>query len=233
MKKILAGVLAAASMLSVSAVAFAADNETNLTTGAHTYEVTAAFSAGTVDVTLPTELDGSIFFNPYGSPVKTGSVSNTGAVASPVYTIKNNDGTDGIKVMVTPSVVTATGLTVVDPRATNANITNYNPLVTYDKNGDPVDAAKQAKNIAVWVSADTTQAGAVVSSFDGDKCVPFILKNTASYKLLELAASASGYFTLGGELNPQLPEGGAGVAWTEKEALKLKMVFKVMPKVTA
>lgn len=170
MKKILAGVLAAASMLSVSATAFADDPvpTTSAVQGAApaagiSYDVSADVSYGSVDCVLPaTSLlaKTSVVVNPYGAAVKTPDetdpdttiATNTNFIASPYYTIKNNDKESGLKVIATVSVKKATGLVIVDGKAkmpvgwdvakdksgtaidrAAEGYTTYNPLVSYDK----------------------------------------------------------------------------------------------------
>lgn len=156
-KKILAGVLAAASILSVSAVASAAETS-NFTGGANgpSYSITAPVDYGTVDVTVPAKMDG-VVVNPYHAAIKTGAankeVKNKNFVASPVFEIKNNATAagDAIEVWATTSVTKATGLVVVNADATmpegwdTATVSatdttlvhpagdNWNPLYTYDK----------------------------------------------------------------------------------------------------
>lgn len=158
-KKILAGILAAASILSVSATAFADSGEASsapATTKAYdpngaTYTVSAPVSYGTVEATVPIDLN-SIIINPYYAAVKTDDVKNKAFVASKVYEVKNNstDSSDGIKVMATTQVSKVTGLVVVDAdaempvgwdvatvSATDNTLVNdgqtWNKMYTYDK----------------------------------------------------------------------------------------------------
>ena len=133
-KKILASVLAAASILSISAVASATGGDTTPATESTingqasadgtSYDVSADVSLGTVNVTLPTaeafKGETAIVVNPYGAAVKSkdednNDIANTSFVASPAYAIKNNDKDGGLKVIATVSVKKATGLVIVDP----------------------------------------------------------------------------------------------------------------------
>ncbi|MDE6728058.1 MAG: hypothetical protein K2J80_09005 [Oscillospiraceae bacterium] len=151
-KKILAGILAAASILSVSATAFAADESAaateSTTSGAasangFSYDVSADVSLGSVNVTLPTAAafkgDTAVVVNPYGAAVKSkdaknNDVVNTSFIASPAYAVKNNDVDGGLKVIANVSVKKATGLVIVDGDATKP--TGWDEAV--DKAGDSV-----------------------------------------------------------------------------------------------
>ena len=151
-KKILASVLAAASILSISAVASATGGDTPATestingqasANGTSYDVSADVSLGTVNVTLPTaeafKGETAIVVNPYGAAVKSkdaknNDVINTSFVASPAYAVKNNDDEGGLKVIATVSVKKATGLVIVDGDAEKP--TGWDEAV--DKNGDSV-----------------------------------------------------------------------------------------------
>lgn len=143
-KKILAGILAAASILSVSAVASAEAAKPNNAT----YTVTAGVTEGEVDVTLPekTDIEKGIFLNPYKTAVKTDSNKNTSEIASKIFEITNNDAADPIKVMATVSVTKASGVVVKDMYAGSDSfkgadsvgagdaevVTDWNPLVDFN-----------------------------------------------------------------------------------------------------
>lgn len=156
-KKILAGILAAASILSISAVASADESTTSFKGGAQgpNYNITAPVSYGTVDVTVPTTME-SVIVNPYYAAVATKLAdSDTGAknknfIASKVYEVVNNKTDEGIEVYATTSVSKATSLVVVDAdatqpagwatatvSATDTTVVNagktWNMLYTYDK----------------------------------------------------------------------------------------------------
>ena len=279
-KKILASILAAASILSVSAAAFAEDEAESatkdITSGNLTYDVGAKVSLGTIDVTVPTKLDG-IILNPYGAGVKTTTADgkkavNKGAVASPVYEIKNNSTEDGILVMATTAVKKATGVVVIDadlldaenkpegwddavtvdpttkaPTSDKVNdgltwsaLTNYDKInlaakytdketkeVTTYVSGGGV-SAKQNKNFAVWLSSADAVADAPVADYDPEKCVKFAPKgNTTDTLIAEVAKGKSGFFTVNGALNPNLPK---DTEWDEtKEGLDLTIVLKILP----
>lgn len=148
-KKILASILAAASILSVSAVASAEEApKTQTFTGESqpdpngvSYGVDAIVSYGTVDCVLPAATvlaKNSVVVNPYGAAftttIKGTDVNNTNFIASPVYTINNNDTKNGLKVIANVSVKKATGLVIVDGKAKAPE----GWAVAVDKNGDSV-----------------------------------------------------------------------------------------------
>lgn len=197
-KKILAGVLAAASILSMSVVASAESSSAPATTKAYdpagaTYTITAPVSYGTVDATVPVDLN-SIVINPYLAAVKTDTVKNKAFVASKVYEVKNNatDTNDGIKVMATTQVSKATGLVVVDAdgtmpvgwdvatvSATDTTLVhpagdNWNPLYTYDK-----ITAKTDKT-----AGTTTYTGGALSTKQGNNVAINLVGNTDKTKVV-------------------------------------------------
>lgn len=286
-KKILSGVLAAASMLSFSVAASAAATPpatpaptTESYSGGKTYNVSAIVSYGTVDVTVPVALN-NVIINPYGAAVQTTladgttKIANRSAIASEVYTIKNNDATDGIKVMATVSVTKATGVVVKDMSLTAASVkgndavganvcdavANFNPLVdytaittvvdktdptnpvtTYSKGGDKAAASAQKKNIAVRVygiAGGDADAGTVLPTYKTNnttgavtKTAPknasvinFLPKGAVTDTLGKAEASQNVFFTLDGDLNPEL---GNDAAWGT-ENLTLSIVLKVLP----
>lgn len=158
-KKILAGILAAASILSVSAVASADDTAKTTTFAGDSqpgakgveYGVDAVVSYGSVDCVLPATsvlAKNSVVVNPYGAAVKAKDAgasvpANTSFIASPYYKIENNDADNGLKVIATVSVKKATGLVIVDGRQADP------PLgwdIAVDKTGTKIDREKEEVN---------------------------------------------------------------------------------------
>lgn len=265
-KKILAGVLAAASILSVSAVASAADDAK---VNNATYTVTAGVTEGEVDVTLPekTDIEKGIFLNPYKTAVKTDSNKNTSEIASKIFTVKNNDADDPIKVMATVSITKASGVVVKDMAAKSEDVKGadsvgadsadecevlsaWNPLVDYtaiktktvtndDKTktveyvsgGAKVEAAKQKKNVGLWLSGSTTKTAVINTTFDPEATtgqVGFLPKGTKTGELIaNVPATQDGYFAVNGAINPEF-EG----EWTMgKDTLGMTIIIKCMPTV--
>lgn len=287
MKKILAGVLAAASILSVSATAFA-DDTTQTFTGTSqppangvSYDVSADVSYGTVDCILPAAsvlAKSSVVVNPYGAAVKSEKkdatkLTNTSFIASPYYMVLNNDTEGGLKVIATASVKKATGLVIVDGKAkapdgwttvTGKNADDYNPLVSYDKlslkytdkektvidtenSKGGGESAKQAMNTAVWLvggtDTDVIALGEAKYADTSEDPVPaagdtfrvdLAAKGTTGGTLMWLGKAtntstpAEGYFTVMGDLNPNIDK--EGYSWG-KENLSLSIVLKLVPTV--
>lgn len=160
-KKILAGVLAAASILSMSAVASAATPTTkDIATEEYkkgtTYNVGIEVTYGEVSAEVPTTTDfGKAYLNPYNATVKTKITEGTGDaavttvvaknnsyVASGVYAIKNLDEEEGLLVTATTKITKATGVVIKNPSATApwgwAKVTgndagDWDYLTDYDK----------------------------------------------------------------------------------------------------
>lgn len=291
-KKILSGVLAAASMLSVSMAASAASTSSDASSstssaatsetysGGKTYNVSAKVDYGTVDVTVPVALN-NVIINPYGAAVKTEladgtKIGNRSAIASEVYTVHNNDATDGIKVMASVSVTKATGVVIKDMSLDKTSVKGYNtddtkgittgcaaldsfnPLVDYtaiktatDKDtkkvsyvsgGDVAASTAQKKNFAIRVygiaGADGDEA-TVLPTYKTDaktgvvtktapkntKVINFLPKGVTTDTLGTADASQNVFFTLDGDMNPEI---GADATWGT-EALSLSIVLKVLP----
>lgn len=130
MKKILAGVLAAASMLTVSATAFAleAPDKTKPITkpGEAEYEAGIGLMTAELDVELPGSM--KAFLNPYGAEVAITDVVETGnsdpatstdGVLSWAYEVVNNTTDFGIAIDVKKGAVAtpSTGVTISAPAA--------------------------------------------------------------------------------------------------------------------
>lgn len=145
-KKILAGVLAAASILSVSSVASAETTkggdtkvtETNQNTVSYVVDMTVTY--GTVSAEIPdTSTFNKAFLNPYGATVKTIETEvddkdtddkeddettttviakNNSEVASGVFFIKNLDEEEKLRVVAKTKITKATGVVVKNPTAT-------------------------------------------------------------------------------------------------------------------
>lgn len=156
-KKILAGVLAAASVLSVSSVASATtrDDTATKTYGTGTGQANGQYSVqmnvtyGDVTAEIPdTTAFNKAFINPYGATVKTLDstnavvAKNNSPVASGVFAVKNLDTEEGLKVNAKTKVIKATGV-VVKNASTGApfgwnevspvSADGYDYLTDYDK----------------------------------------------------------------------------------------------------
>lgn len=111
MKKILAGVLAAASMLTVSATAFAASNDKTVTAaGDLEYDVAVTAPKIALNLVMPSKMAAAL--NPYGAAIKleakdTGAATTTATIASTAYEIKNLSKENGV-------FIDATAITTIE-----------------------------------------------------------------------------------------------------------------------
>lgn len=258
-KKILAGVLAAASILSVSAVASAAETSKS---NKGTYTVTAGVTEGEVDVTLPAADDVAkgVFLNPYHTAVKSDTNKNKSGVASKVFKITNNDSTDSIKVMATVSVSRATGVVVKDMRlnktsvkgndATGADacdaVGSFNPLVDYtaiktltDKEtkevsyvsgGNKVEGAKQKKNVGIWLVGADDAAGVVNKPYNPDATTGQVVFPPKGTNSGELIASIAASGAGYFAVNGEVNLDYTGEWDTAKDTVGLTIIIKCMPK---
>lgn len=236
MKKILAGVLAAATMLSISATAFAleAPDKTKPITkpGEAEYEAGIGLMTAELDVELPGSM--KAFLNPYGAEVavtdvietsKTEPAKNADGVLSWAYEVVNNTTDFGIAIDVKKGAVAtpSTGVTVAAPSTT----------------------APTAKSVMLQLMAATAPSGV---KFDGSKgtstaCTSsaqgvYVFSSTAStdsfanvaYAPAKTDAAGAGkvYLGLVGNLGKKDASSKA-IEWTEDDLVTATFTLKINP----
>lgn len=240
MKKILAGVLAAASMLSVSATAFATTTDKTVTkTGELTYDVAVTAPKIVLNLVMPAKMAASL--NPYGAEIKMktdGSVVSKNGIASVSYSITNKSQDYGV-------YIDATAITTV----TTSDKTKW-PV---KKTGAATDGTKGA-DLALIVSstesaaklAPTTQPSAdaaMTASADGvlmmdstavaDKTKGTVAGQTSLKKWAYIKAATGdtdadagvAYMAFCGQLAKSSTT--SEVVWNEDDAINVNLVLKV------
>lgn len=109
MKKIIAGVLAAASVLSVSATAFATSNTKAVSkAGEVNYDVAATAPKIVLDLVMPAKMSASL--NPYGAEINVGvaDVAAKDGIISTFYTVTNKTKDYGVYLDATATTTVST-----------------------------------------------------------------------------------------------------------------------------
>lgn len=217
MKKILAGVLAAASVLSVGVTASAAANEKNVTkTGELTYDVSATAPKVVLNLVMPAKMTAAL--NPYGADIKldaaTTPTTTNGSIGSLAYEVVNKSEDYGVFIDATA----ITTITTTDPKkadksnawdvvptfiAKDTGVKNANMMLV---GSDTVanlkaiadlgaeDSAFTANDLKSKAATNATTQGALVldSTVVADKTAGVVAGQTKQSKVLYVPASASG-----------------------------------------
>lgn len=235
MKKILAGILAAVSMLSVSATAFATD-KTVTKPGEVEYDVPVTAPTVVLDLVMPAKMSAAL--NPYGADIKLDAdgtnTSNLGIV-SVAYDVVNNSKEYGV-------YIDATAITTIE----TADKTKWTVASdAADTNGTKgaalalVGAADVSAFKALSVPTDNAGAtkakpyGALLmdSTVTADKATGVVAGQTSQKKLFYIAAAtgdaAPGKMVMGFVGKLAASDTDKEVEWTEDDAINVNLVLKV------
>lgn len=241
MKKILAGVLAAASMLAVSATAFATDK--NVTKpGEVEYDVAVTAPAVTLNLIMPAKLSAAL--NPYGADIKLDKDNTTkNTIASAAYKVTNKSTDYGVyidaKAITTISTpdkpvdgkpawsVTKTALPATADGVKNANLA----LMGFTS----VSSMKTATPAAANAVATNSAQGALVldSTVEADKENGIVAGQTEAKKFMYIKAATDAstfgeaYMGFVGKLAESKADGSKDVVWNEDDAINVTLVLKV------
>lgn len=246
MKKILAGVLAAASMLAVSATAFATDK--NVTApGEVEYDVTAAAPKVTLNLVMPAKMAAAL--NPYGADIKLEDVKETSnttklGIASVAYKVSNKSTEYGVfidaKAITTISTpdkpvdgkpawsVVATALPETADGVKNANMALMGFKSISEMKSATAPAAANAK-------ATSSAQGALVlnSTVEANKETGVVAGQTEQKQFMYLKAATDAttptdaYMGFLGKLAESKADGSKDVVWNEDDAINVALVLKV------
>lgn len=230
MKKILAGVLSAATVLSLSATAFAAPAAPDTTKavtkpGETEYEAGVGMMGAELDVELPSAM--KAFINPYGAVVAveegaSAATSNAGVV-SWAYEVVNNTTDFGIMIDVKDGKVTpAATVAIAAPGAAEAATAKTAALVL--QAGDTATAATTYdKTKTTTAKATDTAQGIFVFSTTADS------KSKIAYAPAKTAAGAGKvYLGLTGAIS-KVDGAGEDIEWTEDDIITATYTLKINP----
>lgn len=227
-KKILAGVLAAASALSMSVSAFAADDTQSVTgNGELEYDVEVAAPTVVLNLVMPAKLEAAL--NPYGADIVVfaatdpkNNVTSSEGIVSTMYPIINNSTDYGV-------YIDATATTTVSGK----------DWAVVDKDGD-VDTKKNAQLSLVGVDDNTSAPtyngtssaatggaqGALALISGGDTKGKTEQKKFMYLKAAEVKTSSTtpttSYLAFAGKLAT-----GDDIEWTEDDTISVSLVLKI------
>lgn len=240
-KKILSGVLAAVSALTMSASAFASSNEKQVkAAGELEYEVNAVAPKVVLDLVMPAKLEAAL--NPYGAEIKLdadGTNTTDTLIASTAYKITNKSQDYGV-------YIDATAITTVETadktkwKVTAEKVVNGTKGATLALIGaDAVDAfataAEGVKGQKITSAAATESTQGILamdSSVEANKETGVVAGQTSMKKLFFVKADADGstpgeiYIGFAGDLAASDKAKGE-VEWTEDDAINVNLVLKV------
>ena len=211
MKKIISFVLACVMALSLSVVAFAAGNET---------EITGSTQVPTINVTVPAT--GTVTINPYGLEVTVDSVKVTDQIISGVTYLESTTLT-ALRVSATVTGTQNGNAKLATATTQGAKAPTTNSVFLYmeigkatkkDGSGDPTWATAYDSKAAnqVLVSAKATTKADVVTM---DKSADGTAATYAAFRLAGDAASAP------------------ATAWTTADTVDVTIAFTFLPTVVA
>lgn len=247
MKKILAGVLASASLLAMTTSAFAADKKVTAP-GEVEYEVSATAPKIVLNLIMPAKMSASL--NPYGADLKmtadllddegnvdTAGITTNAAIMSPAYEIKNMSTDYGIVIDATAVTTVATAdktpWTVVPADPTAGKKGAQMALIT-------AATADDLKTVAEGTLAETPASILMLNStVAANKDKGIAAGQTNQKKFVNIASADPDDKDADGNLNGtsafigfagKLADSSAtvDVEWTEDDSINVALVLKVV-----
>lgn len=239
MKKILAGVLAAASMLSVSATAFATTTDKTVTkAGDVTYDVSVVAPKITLDLVLPAKIAAAL--NPYGAAIKYNPADDTATAGTGVvgtaHKISNKSVDYGVYIDASATTtITTTDKTkwVVNKTAADTDGTKGAAMALVAAAAatgiNPTTFPAAEKGAAATVDSVMYLDSTVVADRTNGVAAGQVSKKKFAY--LKAATDAStptdAYIGLTGKLAASKADGSADVVWNEDDAINVNLVLKI------
>ncbi len=248
MKKILAGVLAAASMLTMTVGASAAATTTTdkpiKAAGEVEYEVAVTAPKVVLDLILPAKITAAL--NPYGADLvlkaesaanANDAVTTNAGIASVAYTITNNSVAYGVYLDATAKTTTSSKNIVVKNAAPTANTKEAQLVLAGAADADGLKAIADADlPTASAAFADPTQGVLVLdSTAEANTAAGLAAGQTKMKKFMFIPAAAPGA-NAGDPATPStaamgfLGKLGTGddVEWGEEDAINVALILKVV-----
>lgn len=243
MKKILAGVLAAATMLTMSLSASAATTKAVTKPGEVTYDVAVTAPKIVLNVVMPAKLAASL--NPYGAEIKldaeTTPTTSTNKIASTAYEVQNLTKDYGVYLdataITTITTTDATKWTVSAAKLTDG-VKGAQMALIVDKDKATIKADIDGSAALTSKAFDDTDGKLVMdSTVAADKTKGVVAGQTNQKKVAYIPASADGttaqkiYMGFAGCLSKTKGEGTTSeqaVEWKEDDAINVNLVLKVV-----
>lgn len=231
MKKIIAGLLAIASVLSVSVSAQATAVKTVTKPGAVTFDVTATNPKVVLNLVMPSKMKAAM--NPNGCDMQVDdldTVESNNGIVSIAYPIENLDTNYGIFIDAY-AVTTTGGSWDVTTSALTPGVKGANMAVTAS---DSESGIPQYSNVAKAATSATSQGNMPLdSTVPADKEKGTAKGETHQQKLAYVPASADGttpskvFIGFAGELagdsNDKI------VDWTDSDTINVQLILKITP----
>lgn len=230
MKKILAGVLAAASLTAMTVSASATTTDKIVTkAGEVTYDVAVTAPKVVLDLVMPSKIAASL--NPYGAEIKLdATTTSTKGIASIAYEVTNKSEDYGVYLDATAiTTVTTTDTTKWAVTGTNTTAGTKSAcaglIAVENVTADPMPIASK--------SATASGQGALLfdSTVAADRTTNTVAGQTKWSKVAFIKASNGGtdgkvYLIIAGDLAKS--SGTDEVVWNEDDAINVNLVLKVV-----
>ncbi len=232
MKKFLAGALAAALVLSVSAPAFAAGEKTLTTQGEVEYDVSVGYPDVVLNIALPGQL--RVALNPYGNDfqlTELGMIRTHNGIVSVAYPVLNYDTECGVFFDAKAFTTTSSSKWAVTKNALTPGVKGANMAFTAS---DTAEGIANYSNVNRKATSATSQGNLVLDSTSPyDKEKGLARGQTIQQKVAYVPASADG------ETPSKIFIGFTGmlaedsdttpVNWTEDDVINVNLVLKITP----
>lgn len=232
MKKLIAGFLAVASVLSVSVSAQAAAVKTVKRPGEVEYDVSVTNPKIVLNVVMPSQMKAAI--NPYGNDFQIddlNTIHTKNGIVSVAYPVYNLDKDYGI--FIDASAVTTTSSTKwsVTKNAVTPGVKGANMAVTAS---DTAEGIPQYSNVAKEATSATDQGNMPLdSTVPADKAKGIVKGQTSQQKLAYVPASNDGttpqkiFIGFTGKLAKNSAD--KIVNWTDSDQINVNLVLKLTP----
>lgn len=233
MKKNIASLLAALSVLSVSVPAYAATTKNVARQGEITYDVIAQKPKIVLNVILPSQIKAAM--NPYGNDFQIddlNTIHTQNGIVSVAYPVQNLETDYGVFVDATAITSTSDRKWSVDTNALTPGVKGANMSLTASKTEAGI--AAQYSNVKKAATSATDQGNLPLdSTVPADKTKGIAKGQTSQQKLAYIPASADGttaqtvYIGFSGALAEDSAD--TIVNWTDTDTINVNLVLKLMP----
>lgn len=233
MKKIIAGVLAAAAVLSVSVSAQAATEKKMTKPGEITYDVVATNKKIVLNVVLPSQMKAAL--NPYGNDFQINdlnTIHTQNGIVSVAYPVHNYDTDFGVYIDVSAVTTTSSNKWSVTKNTLTAGVKGANMSVTASNTEDGIAAAYS--NVQKAATSVSSQGNLPLdSTVAADRTKGTVKGQTSQNKLAYVPASADGetpskiYIGFTGKLADD--SATTVINWTEEDIINVNLVLKLTP----
>lgn len=232
MKKLIAGLLAVASVLSVSVSAQAAAEKNMMKPGEMEYEVPVTNPKVVLNIVMPSQLKAAI--NPYGNDFQIdylNTIHTQNGIVSVAYPVYNLDTDYGVFVDATAVTSTSSTKWSVTTNALTPGVKGANMAVTASASEGGIP---QYSNVKKAATSATDQGNLPLdSTIPADKAKGIAKGQTSQQKLAYVPASADGktpskvFIGFAGELAGDASD--KIVNWTDSDTINVQLILKITP----